>query len=88
MIVGYDKNGQKLDWGDICKFTIDDKEYEGMIDYDEEMFGYTFEMKLHTFPCVIMSKADYGSIEKIIGIWSTSPGNDDYDFYRELAKNN
>lgn len=87
MLVGYDKNNKKLDWGDICKFTIDKKQYEGMIDYDEDCFAYTFEMKDDKFPCVLMSKADINSIEKIIGVWSTCPGEDDYDFYREIAKN-
>lgn len=85
MIVGYGKKAQKLNWGDICKFTIDKKEYEGMINYDEDVFAYVFDMKDEKFPCVLMSKADLDSIEKIIGVFATSPGKDDYDFYREIA---
>lgn len=87
MIVGYDNKGLKLNWGDICTFEIHGTEYEGMIIYDEEYFGYNFEMKDDHFPSVVMSKADYNSIEKIINVWSTNPGKDDFDFYRELAKN-
>ena len=87
MLVGYDKNGQKLNWGDICKFRIQDKEYEGMIDYSEDCFAYTFEMKDDKFPSVLMNVAERDSIEKIIYVWSTQPNKDDYGFYRELAKN-
>jgi hypothetical protein len=86
MIVGYDKTGQKLDWGDICKFTIEKKEYEGMIDYDEDVFAYVFDMKDDKFPCVLMSKVDLDSIERIINIWSTQPDKDNYDFYRDIAR--
>lgn len=85
MLVGHDKRNQKLNWGDICKFTIDKKEYEGMIDYSEEYFAYTFEMKNDNFPSVLMSKADLGSIEKIINVWSTNPNDGIYDFYRKIA---
>jgi hypothetical protein len=87
MLVGYDKNGQILDLGDICNFKIDNVNYEGMITYDEMEFAYTFEMEDDSFPSVFMKKADLGSIEKITNVWLTQPDKDNFDFYREIAKN-
>lgn len=83
MSIGFDKNNNKLEHGDICKFKIKDKKYEGIIGYSEEDFAYTFEMKDNNFPSVLMNKVDFGSIEKIIGIYSTKL-EDEYSFYREL----
>ena len=88
MIIGYDNKNQKLDCGDICKFTIDNKEYEGMIIYDEESFAYALEMKDDKFPIVLICKTDFNSIEKIISIWSTQNDKDRYEFYRELVNKN
>ena len=85
MIIGYGKNGQKLVWGDICSFKIDGKEYEGMINYDEDVFSYVFEMKDDNFPCVKMSRVDLDSIVVIINVNSTRPYKDGYGFYRELV---
>ena len=86
-MIGYGKNNVKLDIGDICTFTIKKVKYEGMIMYDEDVFAYVFEMKDYKFPSVYMLKADLGSIEKIINIYSTNM-NDEYGFYRELYNKN
>ena len=83
--VGNDKNGYELAFGDICKFKLEvdleEREYEGMIVYDEESFAYAFEMKDDNFPIVLMSKACLNSIEKIINVMATRL-NDEYGFYR------
>jgi hypothetical protein len=84
MRVGKDKNNQELRLGDICKFTIKGKEYEGMIIYEEDYFAYAFEMLDDNFPVVLMSKADLGSIEKIINVWSTNINDPTYAEYRKL----
>ena len=88
MKLGHDNKHQELSIGDICKFKIEDREYEGMVVYDEESFAYAFEMKDDKFPIVLMSIADLGSIEKIINVWSNQPNKDDYGFYRELVNEN
>lgn len=75
MNIGIDKNNNKLELGDICKFAINNKEYEGMIDYSEEDFAYIFEMKDDKFPSILMNKVDFGSIIKIVGIYSTKKGD-------------
>ena len=85
MILGNDKHGNKLQLGDICKFTIDKKEYEGMITYSADWFAYSFDMKDDRFPCVNMYKADLGSIERIINVYATKTG-DQYKFYRMLME--
>jgi hypothetical protein len=88
--VGKDKNGYELNFGDICKFKLItngiEKEYEGMIVYDEESFAYIFEMKDDNFPAVLMYKARINSIEKIINVMATKM-NDEYGFYREIYNN-
>jgi tRNA U34 2-thiouridine synthase MnmA/TrmU len=81
--IGCDKNGSKLQMGDICAFKIDNKEYEGIIKYDEDVFAFVFEMEDNNFPCVVMLKADLNSIEKICGVWSTTIG-DRFGFYRDI----
>lgn len=81
--VGLDKNDTKLQLGDICVFTIDNVKYEGMVMYDESEFAFVFEMRDDKFPSVLMRKADLGSIEKIISVYSTYRG-DEYEFYREV----
>lgn len=88
MKIGNDNKGKTLEIGDICSFQIDKVKYEGMIGYDEEYFSFVFEMIDDRFPCVLMSKVDYNSIEKIKNVWSTNVKDDKYKFYRELAKNN
>ena len=88
MILGYDNKHQELNIGDICKFKIGTIEYEGMVVYDDSEFAYVFEMKEDNFPCVFMNKANLGSIEKIINVWSIKPNKDDYGFYRELVNSN
>lgn len=86
MNIGCDNKGSKLILGDICKFTIKKKEYEGMITYSEDYFAYSFDMLDDRFPCVNMYKADLDSIEKIINVWSTSVNDPTYEGFRELAK--
>ena len=81
--VGFDKKNDKLQIGDICTFTINKVKYEGMIMYDEDVFAYVFEMEDDKFPSVFMLKADLGSIEKIINVYSTVK-EDEYGFYRDL----
>lgn len=83
--VGVDSKGCELNIGDICKFKIEKQEYEGMIMYDEDVFAYVFEMKNDKFPCVKMSVAELGSIERTINVCSTKL-NDECEFYRELWK--
>lgn len=83
--VGFDKNGAKLNIGDICSFNIDKEKYEGIIMYDEDVYAFVFEMKDDKFPAVYMLKADLDSIEKIINVYSTVRG-DKYEFYRELFR--
>jgi len=84
--IGFDNEQNKLQLGDICTFKINRIEYEGMIGYSDIDFAYTFEMKYDTFPSVYMMKADLGSINKIINVWSTDPKEDAYEFYRTLIK--
>jgi len=84
MFIGTDNKQQKLQIGDICKFTIDNAEHEGIIIYDEDTFAYCFEMLTDNFPLVLMKVADLGSIEKIINVWSTSVNDDKYNKYREF----
>lgn len=84
MNIGYDNKGTKLTLGDICKFTIDKKEYVGMITYSEDYFAYSFDMLDDRFPCVNMYKCDIGSIEKIINVWSTSVNDIKYEGYRKI----
>lgn len=83
--IGYDNNNNKLEIGDICSFKIDKIQYEGMIEYDESEFAFIFNMKDDNFPCVLMHKADLGSIKRIINVFSTKNG-DEYEFYRNLFK--
>jgi hypothetical protein len=94
--VGLDKNGQKLDIGDICKFVliedpdhVDRFEREGMIDYDEDSFSFAFEMLDPQFPIVLMQYAKAGTIEKIVNVWHTAGmKGEKYLEYQELAKAN
>lgn len=81
--IGRDKDNKKLQIGDICNFKLDNKDYEGMIIYDEESFAFAFEMKDDSFPEILMSKIDYSSISKIINVNSTKL-NDKYGFYRKI----
>lgn len=53
--------------------------------YDEDVVAYVFEMKDNKFPCVLMAKADLGSVEKICNVYGTKLG-DEYEFYREIYK--
>jgi hypothetical protein len=89
-VIGKDKNGNALNLGDICKFKLEtgleEKEYEGMIVYDEESFAFSFEMRDDNFPIVLMYKACLNSIERIINVWSTKT-DDEYGFYREIYNN-
>ena len=84
--VGRDKNGLELNLGDICKFTIKEKEYVGMIMYDEQEFSYVFDMLDDNFPCVLMNKVDMESISKIINIYSTKV-NDEWEGFRNIWRN-
>lgn len=81
--IGYDKNGTKLQVGDICSFYIKDNIYEGIITYDYEEFAYTFEMNSDEFPSVLMRVADLRTIEKIANVHSTIM-KDGYNWYKEL----
>ena len=81
--IGKDKDNKKLQVGDICNFKIDNKDYEGIIIYDEESYAFAFEMQSDCFPMVLMSKADFGSISKIINVSETKI-NDKYEFYRTI----
>lgn len=63
MRVGFDKNGKALYEGYICTFEIDDRECEGIIRYDEEVYGYVFDMLDNNFPSIIMSRVDYDTIK-------------------------
>lgn len=85
MKVGYDNKGNELFLHDICNFTINDKEYCGMIKYDENDFSFVFEMLNDNFLVVLMNKADLYSIERIINVWSTKIG-DKYGDYRKLLE--
>lgn len=85
MNVGYDSKGQKLQEGDICKFTIDKKEYEGIILYDDAEYAFMFDMISTEFPSVYMHKVDLGSIEKIISVWSTDIHDMKYEGYRQMV---
>ena len=84
MKVGLDKNNIPLQIGDICKYTFNDKEYEGMINYDEEYFAFVFEMVSDGFTTLFMNRADYLSIEKIISVWSTNINDKKYEKYRNI----
>jgi len=84
MKVGLDKNNIPLQIGDICKYTFNEKEYEGMINYDEEYFVFVFEMVSDDFPALFMNRADYLSIEKIISVWSTNINDKKYEKYRNI----
>lgn len=86
MKIGIDNKGQELQLGDICKFKMDKKDYEGMISYDSSYFCFTFEMRDDNFPEVFMKKADTASIEKIINVWSTKSNDEKYKFYQDLVK--
>jgi hypothetical protein len=55
-----------------------------MIIYEEDYFAYAFEMLDDNFPVVLMSKADLGSIEKIINVLSTNINDPTYAEYRKL----
>lgn len=83
--IGFDKNNEKLQMGDICIFTIGRGRYEGIIIYDEESFSFAFEMEDETFPMILMSAVERGSIEKICNVMSTKLG-DRFEFYRELYR--
>jgi len=84
MKVGLDKNNITLQIGDICKFIFNEKEYEGMINYDEEYFAFVFKMISDDFPVLFMGRADYLSIEKIISVWSTNINDKKYEKYRNI----
>lgn len=92
--VGTDKNGQNLEIGDICTFIlgkdydlVEEIQCEGMIDYDEETFSFSFEMLDPSFPIVLMQYAKAGSIEKIVNVWHTAGLEDEkYKEYQKLAK--
>lgn len=81
--IGRDKNGNKLQIGDICIFKLKNELYEGMIVYDEESYAFAFEMKNDSFPILLMYKADFESIERIINVMETNV-NDEYEFYRKI----
>lgn len=81
--IGFDKNGNALQMGDICSFKLKKEKYEGMIVYDEVSYAFAFEMNNDSFPMLLMYKADFGSIEKIINVMSTKL-NDKYEFYRKI----
>ena len=87
--IGNDKNGMELEIGDICKFELkigtEQKEYEGMIIYDEDTFSYAFEMKDDNFPIILMQKAYLFTINKIINVTCTV--NEEYEFYRKVYEN-
>ena len=93
MIIGYDKNKIELREGDICKFIVEcpfEKkliEMEGMISYDREYFAYEFDINEKVYPhylSILMSKAEYGSIEKIINVDSTKINDEKYKFYQDI----
>lgn len=86
MRIGEDKNNVSLETGDICKFVIDDQEYEGIIAYDEGYFAYTFEMLDDKFSSVLMSKAEYNSIEKIQNVWEVESEEPKFIEFRKLAR--
>lgn len=65
MRVGTDSKGKELTVNCLCSFKIDGEQYEGLITYDEEVYSYVFEMLDDNFPCVLMSKADYDTINLI-----------------------
>lgn len=81
--IGIDRKGNELQIGDICTFKLKNEKYEGMIVYDEESYAFAFEMKNDSFPMLLMYKADFESIEKIINVMSTKL-NDEYEFYRKI----
>ena len=88
--IGNDKNGKALNIGDICKFELkigtEQKEYEGIVVYDEETFSYAFEMKDDNFPTILMQKACISSIDKITGVMGTT--EKEYEFYRKIFYEN
>lgn len=86
MHIGYDNKGQKLDLGDICKFTINKQEKIGMITYSDTDFAYCLDMLDDSFPSIYMHKTDVGSIEKIINVWSTDVNDKTYEGFRKIAK--
>lgn len=81
--IGIDGNGNKLQLGDICIFKLKNEKYEGMIVYDEESYAFAFEMKNDSFPMLLMYKADFESIERIMNVTETKL-NDKYEFYRSV----
>lgn len=62
MRVGFDSKGKELFENYVCTFMLDKQSYEGIIRYDEEVYSYVFEMLEDNFPCVLMIRADYDSI--------------------------
>lgn len=84
MKIGYDKNGTELQIGDICKFKIKDIAYEGIVVYDSTEFAFMFEMLSESFPIVFMHIADFGTIEKIVNVWSTKTDDEQYKGYQIL----
>jgi hypothetical protein len=64
-IVGFDNEGRRLHEGDMCKFTINNKEKVGMIEYCEDEYAYCFTMQDESFPQVIIRTVDIESISKI-----------------------
>lgn len=81
--IGIDIHGNKLQVGDICTFKFKNEKYEGIIMYDEESYAFAFEMKNDSFPRLLMYKADFESIERIINVMSTQLYDEKYEFYRK-----
>ena len=63
--LGVDRKGKKLEIGDICSFTINEREYRGIIVYEDSEFAFCFDMDSDFFPSVKMCRVDIGSIEKL-----------------------
>lgn len=87
MTIGYDKNGEELDLLDLCSFTIDNKEYEGIIKYNENDYAYGFEMLDDRFPYVIMYRVDFGSIKRLYNLQQIRDSEELYLKYEEIIQN-
>ena len=92
--IGYDKNGEKLQLGDICKYTItnsdtkETNEYRGMIVYDDSEFAFMFEQPNDDFPLVFMNLVNVGTIERLTNIFSLTKDFPEYEKWVEIYKSN
>lgn len=96
--VGEDAYGHKLQCGDICIFKINlqrpkceekIEEMKGMIIYDEDTYSFAFEALDNYASVLLMSCAEFKSIEKLFDSNSINFSNmPDGDRWKEIYNNN